>query len=156
MAKLNQFRQNASAIQQGEWVRVAEEYDDLEIQTRGFTDAYFDAQAARQRRAAVGMGGDVSKLPSALKRSINLDCMIAHVLLTPPVRNLVDDDGEPVSADAFFSMLRDPNYASLLNACFIAAAQVGQRRADDVTEAVGNSEPSSPGSSTAKGKRAAS
>jgi hypothetical protein len=136
MAKLSSFKQDAKAIAEGEWVRVGEEYDDLEIRTRGFTDAYFDAQAARQRRAAVGLGGDVSKLPSAIRRSINVDCLIQHVVLD--VRNLTHDDGKPVTHDEFCDLLRDPNYAELVVACFKAAGKVGQRRTADLEDASGN------------------
>lgn len=145
MAKLSQFKQNSRAIQEGEWVRVGEEYDDLEIQTRGLTDSYYDAQASRQRRAAVSLGGDVSKLPSAIRRRINIECLIEHVLLTPPVRNLQHDNGREVTGAEFEDMLRDPDYPELFLACFKAAAQVGQKRAEDLEEAKGNSLPLSPG-----------
>lgn len=145
MAKLSQFKQNSRAIQEGEWVRVGEEYEDLEIHTRGFTDAYYDAQAARQRRAAVSLGGDTTKIPSAIRRAINIGCLIDHVLLSPPVRNLQHDDGRDVTADEFEEMLRDPDYPELFLACFKAASQVGQRRGGDLEEAKGNSPQPSPG-----------
>jgi hypothetical protein len=143
MAKLSSFRQDSRAIQEGEWVRVGEEYDDLEIRTRGFTDAYFDAQAARQRKAAVGFGGDVTKLPSAIRRQINVECLIQHVVLD--VRNLTHDDGRPVTKEEFYDLLRDPDYAELVIACFRAASLVGQRRAADLEEAEGNSASASAG-----------
>lgn len=137
MAKLSSFRTNSKAIQEGEWVKVGEEYDDLEIKTRGFSDVYFDAQAAKQRRAATGFGGDVTKLPSALRRSINVEALIAHVVLD--VRNLTDDAGKPVTKDQFCDLLRNDDYAELVVACFKAAGQVGQRKAADIEDAVGNS-----------------
>lgn len=141
MAKLSQFRTDSRAINEGEWIRVGDEYDDLEIRTRGFTDAYFDAQAARQRRAAVGFGGDVSKIPSALRRQINVEALIAHVVLD--VRNLNHDDDRPVTKDEFADLLRDADYSELVVACFRAAGQVGQRRQADLEDAVGNSESAS-------------
>jgi hypothetical protein len=137
MAKLSKFRTDSRAIQEGEWIVVGDEYEDLEIRTRGFTDAYFDAQAARQRRAAVSLGGDVSKLPSGLRRQINIDCLIQHVVLD--VRNLEDDKGQPVTAEQFHALLRDPDYSELVVACFSAAGKVGQRRQADLEDAVGNS-----------------
>jgi hypothetical protein len=136
MAKLSAFKADSAAIQQGEWVRVGEEYDDLEILTRGFTDVYFDAQASRQRRAAVGFNGDTNKLPSALRRSINIDCLIAHVVMD--IRNLQHDDGRPVTRQEFEGLLRDPDYAELVVACFKAAGQVGQRKAIELDDAVKN------------------
>jgi hypothetical protein len=136
MAKLSAFKTDSKAIHEGEWIRVGEEYDDLDIRTRGFTDAYFDAQAAKQRKAAVGFGGDVSKLPSALRRQINIECLLAHVVLD--VRNLQHDDGRNVTFEEFKEMLRDPDYGELLSACFKAASMVGQRRAADLEDAAGN------------------
>jgi hypothetical protein len=73
MAKISTFKINFRAQKEGEWVPPGEEYGDLEILTRGLTDTYFDAQAARQRRAAVGFNGNVDKLPLAIRRAINLD-----------------------------------------------------------------------------------
>jgi hypothetical protein len=137
MAKLSTFKTNSRALKEGEWVRPGEEYGDLEILTRGLTDTYFDAQAARQRRAAVGFGGNVDKLPVAIRRAINLDLLIEHVVLD--VRNLEHDDGTKVTFDQFTQMLRDPDYAELATACFAAASLVGRRRAVDVEDAVPSS-----------------
>ena len=136
MAKLSQLKQDHAAITEGEWIRVGDEYDDLEILTRGITDIYLDAQAAKQRRAAVAYGGDVDRLPIAIRRKINVDCLIAHVALD--VRNLLDDAGQPVSFAQFKELLHDRDYTPLVSACFLAASQVGRRTAADVEEAVGN------------------
>lgn len=139
MAKLSKFRTNSRAIQEGEWIVLGDEYDDLEILTRGFTDAYFDAQAAKQRRAAVSLGGDVNKLPSAVRRAINVECLIQHVVLD--VRNLTDDNGNTITAEQFHTLLKDPDYAELVVGCYSAASRVGQRRKAELEDAVGNSEP---------------
>ena len=150
MAKLSAFKTDSRAINEGEWVRVGEEYDDLEIKTRGLTDAYFDAQAAKQRRAAVGFGGDTSKLPTALRRKINIECLGQHVILD--VRNLEDDvTGQPITVERFKALLEDADYGDLVTACFKAATQVGQRRAADLEEAAGNSEAVSAGTSNGGG-----
>ena len=135
MAKLSSFKRDSKAITEGEWVRVGDEYDDLEIHTRGITDAYTNAQAARQRKAAIGFGGDVEKLPIEIRRQINTDLLIKHVLID--VRNL-EDNGNPVTFEQFCDMLRDPDYTELVGACFKAALMVGQRRGADLEEAVGN------------------
>lgn len=139
MAKLGNFKINSKARKDGEWVRPGEEYEDLEILTRGLTDTYFDGQAARQRRAAVAYNGNVDKLPLAERREINLDLLIEHVILD--VRNLTHDDGKtPVTFAEFKVMLRDPDYAELGLACFAAASQVGRRRQADVEDAIPSSE----------------
>lgn len=136
MAKLSAFRVNSKAVTEGEWVRIGDEYDDLEIKTRGRTDQYHDATARRQRKAAAGFGGDVTKLPLAIRREINVECLIEFVVLD--VRNLLDDAGEPVTLDQFRALLRDPDYKELVEACYIAAEMVGQRRAAEAEEARGN------------------
>ena len=136
MAKLSTLKQDHSAITEGDWIRVGDEYDDLEVFTRGITDLYLDAQAAKQRRAAVGFGGDVDRLPVAIRRKINVDCLIAHVVLD--VRNLTDDAGQPINFTQFKELLYDRDYTPLVSACFLAASQVGRRIKLDVDEAVGN------------------
>ena len=136
MAKLSQLKHHHAAITEGEWIRVGDEYDDLEILTRGITDLYLDAQAAKQRRAAVGFGGDVDRLPVAIRRKINVECLIAHVVLD--VRNLTDDAGQPVSFAQFKELLHGRDYTPLVSACFLAASQVGRRTAADLEEASGN------------------
>lgn len=141
MAKLSAFRTDSAAIKGGEWIRVGEEYDDLEILTRGITDEYLDAQATRQRRAASGFNGDASKIPSAIRRAINVECLIAHTVLG--VRNLKHDDGRDVTLAEFQDLLRNPDYGDLVVACFKAAGQVGVLRKADIEEAVGNSVPPS-------------
>ncbi len=85
------------------------------------------------------------KLPTAITRAINLDCLIEHVLID--VRNLQHDDGRDVSLTEFVEMIRDPDYVELFLAVFKAATQVGQRRAEEREEAAGNLPTSSAGSS---------
>lgn len=136
MAKIAKFRKNSAAIREGEWVKPGEEYDDMEILTRGFTDDYLDAQAQKLRRAASAWGNSPERIPVKIKREINTDCLLKYVILD--VRNLQHDDGSAVSLDEFKDMLRDPDYDELLVACYRAAAQVGQIKQADVEEAVGN------------------
>jgi hypothetical protein len=141
MAKLSAFRTDSAAIKGGEWIRVGEEYDDLEILTRGITDEYLDAQATRQRRAANGFNGDVSKIPSAIRRAINVECLVLHTVID--LRNLQHDDGAPVTLAQFQDLLRNPDYGDLVVACYKAAGQVGVRRKADSEEASGNFAPPS-------------
>lgn len=137
MAKISSFRVDTKAIESGEWVSPGEEFDDLEILTRGFTDAYTDSRSARTRKAAIPFGGDVSKIPSVVGRNILVDCLVRHVLLD--VRNLQDDDGESVKFPAFCTMLGSGDYPDLLRAAVQAANKVGVAKATDTADAVGNS-----------------
>lgn len=138
MAKLSSFKRNFSqAYDTGEWVRVGDEYEDLEIQTRGFTDEYSDMRNAALRRTAVQKyRGDMTKITTAETRGITIDCIAAKSLLG--VRNLVDDDGQPVALKDFVTMLRNPDYADLYNAALVACANVGRARAVDAEDDVKN------------------
>ncbi|MDO9712456.1 hypothetical protein [Paracraurococcus lichenis] len=138
MVELARFEQNYTAITEGAWIRVGEEYGDLEIQTRGFTDQYTDAQTRRQRQAAKAYEGDVSRLPVALRRKINIDCLCDFVLMG--VRNLTVQ-GTPVDFPTFCNLLKDPRYAPLVEASFRAVNRVGQQLEADIEDAVGNSVP---------------
>ena len=142
MADLSAFRVDAKARQEGQWVRVGEEFLDLEVLVRGLTDRYTDAVAARSRQAARSYGGDVQKLPAAIARGIVVSALCDHVLLD--VRNLKDGDRD-ITIDEFKQLLRDENYFELVNAVLRATALVGQARAEDLMEAVGNSGPASAG-----------
>lgn len=141
MAKLSAFRVDSKAINQGAWIKPGEEYDDLEILTRGFTDAYTDARAAKVRRVALHYGNDANKIPAAEQRAITVDCLISHVLLD--VRGLSDDAGNPVPFGQFCDLLRDPDFSDLFVACIKAATMVGTQRRQDAADAVGNSAPPS-------------
>jgi len=132
MAKLSRFRTDSRAIDEGEWITL-DEWDGIRILTRGWNDDYADAQARQQRQAALGMGGNTDRLPSAIKRKINVECLIRHVLRD--VDNLTDDDGRKIEFAEFCDLLRNPDYADLVLACFAAASQVGQRRSFDIEEA---------------------
>ncbi|MBB3264056.1 hypothetical protein FHW79_001671 [Azospirillum sp. OGB3] len=144
MAKLSSFKRDTTAFNDGDWVRP-DPGEDFEIRTRGLGDAYADAQAAKQRRAAKGFGGDAEKLPVAMKRRINVECLIDHALLD--VRGLEHDDGRSVSFSEFCDMLRSDEYPTLVAAAFTAATMVGDAQRADVEDAAGNSAPGSASSS---------
>jgi len=135
MANLSSFKRNSVAFLEGAWKRPDPERPDFEIRTRGFTDRYHDLQAAKQRKAAKGFGGDVNKLPVATTRRINIDCLIAECLLDV---KLTDDDKQPVTFEEFCEALRDPDQVDLQNAAFTAAGMVTNERAADAKEAAGN------------------
>lgn len=138
MATLRNFKQDSQAIENGEWVLVGGEFDDLEVHTKGMTDQYFDLQAAKLNKAARSVGGDVNRLPGKVRRQITVDCIINTLFLD--VRNLYHDDEkkEPVTKEEFIELLRDPDYMELVVAVMRAAGRVGQARAEAVEEAVGN------------------
>ena len=144
MAKLSQFKRNTKAFTEGTWKRP-DPGSDLEILSRGYTDTYYDAQASKQRAAAKGFNGDTEKLPVAIKRRINIDCLIAHVLVD--VRGLEGEDGKPVSFATFCDLIRDPDYSDLANAAFAAASMVTNEREADLADTEGNSSPASAGTS---------
>ena len=137
MARLSAFKVDSNLVETGAWVSPGEEYDDMEIRTRGYTDTYYNALNARNRRAAVGFGNDVVKLPNEIRRDIQIDCLIKHCLLD--VRNVVDDDGKPVDFARFCDMLRDKDYSQLVVASMTAASLVGRQVAQDKEDAAGNS-----------------
>lgn len=152
MVSLSTFRQDATAINQGEWVSPGEEYGDLEILSRGFNDAYFDLRAALERKAARRLRTDIDALPAAERRAITVECVRKTIVLD--VRNLEHDigarKGQPVTLEEFREMLADPDLAELTVACLKAASKVGVARKADMEEAVGNLSRPSAATSTAE------
>jgi hypothetical protein len=137
MAKLSKFKIIAGAILAGAWVRVGDDFDDMEIQTRGYTDAFNDARAANLRKAAqYAYGGDVSRIPGARFREINAECIIEYCLID--VRNVSNDDGTPMTFADFCDALRDPAYQEIYVAVLRAIGMVGYIKATDVETATGN------------------
>lgn len=136
MARLSSFRVDSKAIEDGQWISPGSEFDDLEIKTRGVTDQYNDARNAKMRRAAIRFGGDITKVPSAISRGITVDCLIEFLLLD--VRNIVDDEGKPISFGPFCDMLHLPDYIDLVVACLKAAAIVGLSKANEIEDAKKN------------------
>lgn len=138
MARLRDFRSDTTAINDGSWVRVDEAlFGDLDILSRGYTDAFIDAQAARERKAAEPYAGDTTRLPNAVRRSINATLLRDFLVLG--VRNLLDDNDEPVAVEAFLDMLDDPACHRLTRACWLAAGRVNAMTAAQVDTALGNS-----------------
>ena len=136
MARITAFKINSKAVETGEWIRLGEEFDDAEVLTRGYTDAYTDAHQAKLRRAAKSMNGDATKLPIAVSRGLLIESLLQHVVLD--VRGIQNADGSNTTMAQFADYLRDPDYATLLAAVLGAAGRVGLSR-DDVADAVGNS-----------------
>lgn len=141
MANKNAFFTDHEKVQGGDWIKLGPDYDDLEVHVKGFTDAFIDDRAARQRKAASqGYDNNTAALPTALVRKINIECLIKHVMCDPPVRNYFhDEEGkQPVTPEEFLAQLRDPNYRKLAAACYAAANRVGESYKADLDDAVKN------------------
>ena len=136
MAKLKDFRSDIRAINDGVWVPVHEAFGDLEIQVRGFTDAFHDARTLRTIAAAEPYGNDKEKIPNADQRRINASLMEDYLIIG--VRNLIGDNGEPVELEEFHRLLYLPDYARLSRSCWLAAGQVSARSATQIEDAVKN------------------
>ena len=136
MASLNKFKIDSKRVADGDWISPGEEYDDLEIKTRGFTDEYTDARNSKIRRASALYNNDPARIPTAVSRAITVECMIKYVV--QDVRNLKDANEQPVNFAQFCDMLLDPDYYDLVVACIKAAAIVGVQRAADKADAEKN------------------
>ncbi len=138
MAKLASFKRDMKkARESGEWVQVGDDYGDLEILTRGFTDEYTDMRSAALHRLAVrNYRGDANKITTAESRAITIECLQAKCLLG--VRNLVDDAGQPMTLDDFVRLLDDPDFSDLYTAALIACGNVGRAKAVNAGDDVKN------------------
>lgn len=141
MAKLANFRVDTRAINDGAWIRVGPEYDDLEILSRGFTDDFLDAQEARLQKAAQAYNGDQAKIPNGERRSINASLLEDFLILD--IRNMVDELGKVVEIKDFHSMLYEPDYSMLSRACWLSAGRVTNTSAEKLKSQLGNSVASS-------------
>ncbi len=136
MAKLSSFSRDGRAMREGEWINPGAEYGGLEIKTKAMSAAYADARAARLRRAARMAGGE-HKIGQDERNAIDLACLIETCLLD--VRGLEHDDGSEVTFKEFCELLPKPEHSELAILAFNCAGQVGQRHADQVEAAEGNS-----------------
>ncbi len=138
MAKLSSLLSDTKSIDEGMWQPVNPAfYDDLEIFTRGFTDDFVDAQAARLRK--LRLDNDIIEgdpLPNAMQRELNAGLL--RDLLVLDVRNLEGDDGIQVSVEDFKAMLDKPNAGRLVRACWEAASRVSSRTTKSTAAALGN------------------
>ncbi len=147
--RLSEFRVDTHALNDGIWIRVSEAtYGDLEILSRGFTDEFIDAQGATLTRAAERYGGERTRIPNSDMRILNADLLRRYLVID--VRNLTDDNGEPVSIAEFHQMLSDQAYGRLARACWEAAGRVSTQSLSQLDAASGNSaRPSRPNSNGA-------
>lgn len=150
MVDLAEFRVDTKAINDGVWIRVDEQdYQDLEILSRGFVDDFVDAQNARMAKAAEAYGGDKTRIPNSVMRQVN--ATLLEDFLVIDVRNLTAN-GEPVKVADFHAMLYDPAFSKLARASWLASSRVTTRSATQLAAASGNSPapwtPGSPGATS--------
>lgn len=143
MASLKTLKKNLTAINDGEWVSVTlDSGDTIKVKSRGFTDAYRNAQTRRHEKAKKSHPN--GSLPVELRRAINCDLLAQHVFLD--IEGL-DDDGRPVTAEEVKAILRDPQlvreFEPLVDGLFAAQTMVDEGLSKDCADAVGNSLPPS-------------
>jgi hypothetical protein len=129
---------------EGDWIAPGGDMDDIEFLTVGFNDRYTDAQATAHRRLARAYGDDLGRVPVALLRKANLECLVKHSVFG--IKNL-KDGGREVSWDEAKKMIFEPKYKPLGDGMFAAARLATSRRAADLEDAEGNSVRSSDTSS---------
>jgi hypothetical protein len=127
-------------LESGEWVKPGEDWRDLEIQTRGHTDKFVNSHQKRLRQAAKSLNGNIEALPIEIKRAALLEALIEHCLLGVRGLGTRDPDGSvrTVTFPEFVDMLRSGDYPKLVTAAILASAQVGEKRSDDVEDAIKN------------------
>ncbi|MFT8932133.1 MAG: hypothetical protein ABF976_10290 [Acetobacter syzygii] len=146
MPVLSDLAIDSNAINDGAWVEI-DEYPGLKIKSRGYTDAFVDAQNRRLDKAMRAANvSSVALIGNAARRQINAKLLTDFLVVD--VEGLFHDAAktQPVTVDEFKILLQDPKYARLMNACWEAAGSVTRDGANQAEEAEGNSVPPSSGS----------
>ena len=126
--RLSDIKVNPDAVQNGEWVKEIPEFEDLEVQVRGFdSSAYRLAQAKKIRLLPRGLRQNPTPEVSDRMQS---ELLYEVVLLD--WKNLIGDDGKPIvySKEKAKELLADPQYRALRDAVAWAASVVGADRGD--------------------------
>ncbi|GBQ14734.1 hypothetical protein [Swaminathania salitolerans] len=137
MARLTDLKTDSAAINDGVWVDI-EQYPGLRIRTRGYTDAFIDAQARRLAQAAEKFRNSVERIPNAVRRQINAGLLSEFLLLDVDGLYADDAETEKVSLDAFRALLADPAYGQLQRCCWEAAGLVASGAVKQAEDAEGN------------------
>lgn len=135
MVDISSFRRDARAMRDGAWIKPGPEYGPLEIHTRAMGPRFRDALAANLRAAAKQHLTE-DRIPSEVREQITTDALIEHCLLD--VRGITEN-GAPITFARFCELIRDPAFAELNNAAFIAAGLVGRQQQEQADAALGNS-----------------
>lgn len=139
MPVLSDIAVDSNAINDGAWVEI-DEYPGLKIKSRGYTDIFVDAQNRRLDKAMRAAGvSSTALIGNAVRRQINAK-LLAEFLVVD-VTGLFHDTAktQPVTVEEFKTLLQDPKYARLMNACWEAAGSVTRDGANQAKEAEGNS-----------------
>lgn len=134
VGSLDDLLMDESVFTEGRRVRPDPDRD-LIIKTKPLGDEYADMQARLQRKAAQGFGGDVDKLPTAIKRQINAKCLIKCALMD--VENCVIG-GQELSFEQFCELIQEERGRKLLGLAFVAANMATEAEAEEAKEAEGN------------------
>lgn len=134
---LKDFETDSAVINDGKFVKV-DGYDELEIKTRGYTDAYLDARTRRLKKAAEKYDGDIDLIPNGERRQINGELLRDYLVLD--VKGVWHDKEKqnPVTADEFRALLGDPSYDRLTSACWRAVGLVQVAATTQQQDAEGN------------------
>lgn len=139
MPVLSDLAIDSNAINDGAWTSI-DEVPGLSIKTRGFTDAFLDAQNRRMDKAMRSANVSLAALvPNAVRRQINARLLADFLVLD--VKGLFHDteQTQPVTVDEFKALLQEPKYARLVNVCWEAAGAITRDGANQAEEAEGNS-----------------
>ncbi|MDN7354345.1 hypothetical protein [Acetobacter senegalensis] len=134
---LKDFETDSAVINDGKFVKV-DGYDELEIKTRGYTDAYLDARTRRLKQAAEKYDGDIDLIPNGERRQINGELLRDYLVLD--VKGVWHDKEKqnPVTADEFRALLGNPSYDRLTSACWRAVGLVQVAATAQQQDAEGN------------------
>lgn len=144
MAVLGRYQADTKKINEGDWVTLTDYAEgDLDVKVKGFTDAYSDARTAKFRSLAQKKyGGDLTKITNGETRQIVADLLARHCIVD--VRNLFDQDGQPVGVDTFKAVITDdagsPDYphTALYVAVLGAIAEISNAIFDSTADAKKN------------------
>ena len=139
MAKLSDFTTDVKAVRDGMWVRVdPARYGDLEIFTCGFTDEFLDAKNELEMAASDHLNIPSGRpLPNAEQRKINAELL--ERFLIKDVRNLTDENDQPITVQQFHRFMYLLDYNRLAGAAWQAAGRVSNLSAKQLESALGNS-----------------
>jgi hypothetical protein len=135
---IRDFAINSDAMQNGEWVNPGPEFGGIEIKTRSFVKEYTLYRSAKMRTAMRRAGVKTEEeLDPDIRGEIAVQCFLDKMFID--VRNMNDDEGQPLTAESFRKLIWERNYRPyLFGAGIAAAAIVGQRMDDDVEDSSKN------------------
>lgn len=145
MAKLSAFSRDAARVKEGETIEVGPPGNTFLITTRGFTPRYRDglytlkANAARRlnRKAQPGATAFTPEtLPPTEDDRLQGQAIAEHCVID--IDGLLHDDGTEITADEFRALLTSGEHPMLIALAISAASRVGEQRAEEQKDAVGN------------------